>query len=117
MVTGRRPEPLDDAAAELRRRTGAEVHALVGDVADPGTAGRTVDEVTTRFGALDVLVLNAGGPPPGRILDVEPKQLHQRVPLIIGSANDVRDAEEFIQDKRGPRVPGHTREILVGPGS
>ncbi len=37
-----------------------------------------------------------------RILDVEAKQLHQRVPLIIGSANDVRDAEEFIQGRREP---------------
>ena len=36
-----------------------------------------------------------------RILDVEAKQLHQRVPLIIGSANDVSDAEEFIQGRRG----------------
>jgi fructose-1,6-bisphosphatase I len=35
-----------------------------------------------------------------RILDVEAKQLHQRVPLIIGSANDVRDAEEFFQGRR-----------------
>jgi len=35
-----------------------------------------------------------------RILDVEAKQLHQRVPLIIGSANDVRDAEEFIKGRR-----------------
>jgi fructose-1,6-bisphosphatase I len=35
-----------------------------------------------------------------RILDVEAKQLHQRVPLIIGSAEDVRDAEEFIQGRR-----------------
>jgi fructose-1,6-bisphosphatase I len=34
-----------------------------------------------------------------RILDVEAKQLHQRVPLIIGSANDVHEAEEFIQGK------------------
>lgn len=34
-----------------------------------------------------------------RILDVEAKQLHQRVPLIIGSANDVHDAEEFIQGR------------------
>jgi fructose-1,6-bisphosphatase I len=32
-----------------------------------------------------------------RILDVEAKQLHQRVPLIIGSADDVRDAEQHIQ--------------------
>ena len=35
-----------------------------------------------------------------RILDVEAKQLHQRVPLIIGSADDVRDAEECIQGRR-----------------
>ena len=35
-----------------------------------------------------------------RIMDVEPKQLHQRVPLLIGSSNDVRDAEEFIQGRR-----------------
>lgn len=34
-----------------------------------------------------------------RILDVEAKQLHQRVPLIIGSADDVRDAEAFIQGR------------------
>ena len=34
-----------------------------------------------------------------RILDMEAKQIHQRVPLIIGSANDVRDAEEFIQGR------------------
>ena len=35
-----------------------------------------------------------------RVLDVEAKQTHQRVPLIIGSANDVCDAEEFIQGRR-----------------
>ena len=32
-----------------------------------------------------------------RILDIEPKKLHQRVPLIIGSADDVGDAESYIQ--------------------
>jgi len=35
-----------------------------------------------------------------RILDVEPKALHQRVPLLIGSADDVGLAEAFIQGKR-----------------
>ena len=35
-----------------------------------------------------------------RILDVEAKQLHQRVPLIIGSPSDVGDAEAFIQGRR-----------------
>lgn len=35
-----------------------------------------------------------------RILDVEPKSLHQRVPLLIGSKDDVTLAEDFIQGKR-----------------
>ena len=34
-----------------------------------------------------------------RILDIEPKELHQRTPLIIGSYEDVRMAEAFIQGK------------------
>ncbi len=36
-----------------------------------------------------------------RIMDVEPKSLHQRVPLLIGSKEDVALAEGFIQGKRG----------------
>lgn len=35
-----------------------------------------------------------------RILDVEPKHLHQRIPVFIGGAADVRLAEEFVQGKR-----------------
>ncbi len=34
-----------------------------------------------------------------RILDVEPKALHQRVPLIIGSAEDVSQAEAYVQGR------------------
>ena len=34
------------------------------------------------------------------ILDIEPKELHQRTPLFIGSEEDVKLAEEFIQGKR-----------------
>ena len=35
-----------------------------------------------------------------RILDVEPKALHQRVPLLIGSPDDVMKAESFSQGER-----------------
>lgn len=34
-----------------------------------------------------------------RILEVEPKKLHQRVPLIIGSKQDVETVEAFIQGR------------------
>jgi len=35
-----------------------------------------------------------------RILDIQPQHLHQRVPVFIGSAEDVRMAEGIIQGKR-----------------
>ena len=35
-----------------------------------------------------------------RIMDIEPKSLHQRVPLLIGSKEDVALAEDFIQGRK-----------------
>jgi 3-oxoacyl-[acyl-carrier protein] reductase len=70
VITGRSAGSLDAAAARLRERTGATIGTLVCDVAEPLAAAAAMDAVTARHGALDVLILNAGGPPPGRILDV-----------------------------------------------
>ena len=70
VITGRRAEPLAAAAARLRERTGTAVGTLVSDVAEPLAAEAAMGAVTARYGPPDVLVLNAGGPPPGRILDV-----------------------------------------------
>jgi len=33
-------------------------------------------------------------------MDIEPEELHQRVPLIIGSLNDIDEAEAFLDGKR-----------------
>ena len=41
-----------------------------GDVTDPGEPARLVAATVERFGGLDILVANAGGPPPGRALDL-----------------------------------------------
>ena len=69
VITGRHPGPLEKAASRLRERTGATVGTLVSDIAAPDAAA-AMDAMTARYGPPDVLVLNAGGPPPGRILDV-----------------------------------------------
>lgn len=54
---------------------GAEVLALVEDVTDPGAPARLVVATVQRFGRLDVLVANAGGPPPSRALEATDDQL------------------------------------------
>jgi 3-oxoacyl-[acyl-carrier protein] reductase len=70
VITGRRAEPLEKAAARLLEQTGAPAGTLVSDMAAAQSATAVLDAMTARYGPPDVLVLNAGGPPPGRILDV-----------------------------------------------
>ncbi|WP_328876177.1 SDR family oxidoreductase [Streptomyces sp. NBC_00287] len=83
VITGRRADALDSAASGLRLRTGAAVHPLVSDMSDPGAAERAVRETEDRFGSLDVLVLNAGGPPPGRVLEVTDQQWQEAFDLLL----------------------------------
>ena len=70
VITGRRAGPLDSAAIRLKETTGATVGTLVSDVAAPDSAAAILDAVKAQYGPPDVVVLNAGGPPPGRILDI-----------------------------------------------
>ncbi|HEX3828481.1 MAG TPA: SDR family oxidoreductase [Sporichthyaceae bacterium] len=83
VITGRRADVLDAAVARLRERTGGSVRALVNDVSEPDAAKAAITEVENHYGALDILVLNAGGPPPGRILDIEDEPWRAGVELLL----------------------------------
>lgn len=53
------------AGRELAAATGAEVLARAADVSRPGDIAALVDATLERWGRVDVLVTNSGGPPPG----------------------------------------------------
>jgi 3-oxoacyl-[acyl-carrier protein] reductase len=76
VITGRGRAALDSACALL----GENVDALVSDMSDPLAAAAAVAEV---HGALDIVVLNAGGPPPGSILDVSDQQWRDASELLL----------------------------------
>ena len=59
-ICGRRPEPLDAVRAELEA-AGHDVLAMSCDVREPEEVEAFLDAVGERFGAVDVLVNNAGG--------------------------------------------------------
>jgi 3-oxoacyl-[acyl-carrier protein] reductase len=69
-ICARGAAALADAEQSLIR-SGAEVLAIEADVTEPATPARLVQETVARFGGLDILVANAGGPPPGRSLEVD----------------------------------------------
>jgi 3-oxoacyl-[acyl-carrier protein] reductase len=83
VITGRRADALASAAARLRERTGGTVHTLVSDIRDPDAAKTVVAEVEAIGGALDVLVLNAGGPAPGRITGIDDQGWQSAFELLL----------------------------------
>jgi 3-oxoacyl-[acyl-carrier protein] reductase len=72
-ICARGRDALEQAEARLAERT--EVLAIAADVADPATPPRLVAAAVERFGGLDVLVANSGGPPRARALDVDEQGL------------------------------------------
>jgi 3-oxoacyl-[acyl-carrier protein] reductase len=64
LLWARGAERLDRVAAEVRDRHGVTVHTLTADAGDPGAAAAVAGAALDRLGAVDVCVLNAGGPPP-----------------------------------------------------
>lgn len=59
VATGRRPEHLEEAAAEFRA-DGLAIHTMQVDVTDLDAMERAAEETERRFGAVHVLVNNAG---------------------------------------------------------
>ena len=85
VLTGRHADTLAAAAEKLRADCTGPVGTLVQDVSrlSDVDAAQAVQHVEETYGSLDVLVLNAGGPPPGRILDVTDEQWLYSVELLL----------------------------------
>ena len=80
-----RSDRTETAAAEIRAATGATVHALRADVSRREDVDRVVSQAIERLGHLDILILNAGGPPPGSFLAFGPEDWEAAVRLTVMS--------------------------------
>ena len=65
VLASRSRERLDTAATTIVPSDGATVHVAVADVSDPDAARDLVARSVALLGGVDILVANAGGPPPG----------------------------------------------------
>ena len=67
---------IDDEARQVRsavEQGGRRCLMIQGDMARPEDAGRCVEETVRELGGVDVLVHAAGGPVPGKLLDLAPE--------------------------------------------
>jgi len=84
-ICARSPDPLAQAAEQIRRETGRDVLAIPGDVADPTAIDSMIDSAIGRFGKIDILVTNAGGPPSGTFTSLTPSMWEDAVDLTLMS--------------------------------
>jgi 3-oxoacyl-[acyl-carrier protein] reductase len=103
VVCARGEDALRATEKELAART--EVLALVDDVTEPEAPGRLVEATVDRFGSVDIVVPNAGGPPPGRALEVDDDQLAAALNAnLLTSVRLVREAVPHMRSNHWGRV-------------
>ena len=82
-----RSDLVHTAAEDIRAETGADVLAVPNiDVARPEDCEAVVKATVDRFGGLDILVTNAGGPPSGAFVNIDLETWRKAVDLTLLSA-------------------------------
>jgi 3-oxoacyl-[acyl-carrier protein] reductase len=85
VMNGRRRAVLEEAATEIATATGAQIATVPGDLRDEGVCRALVNTAVERFGGLDALVTNAGGPPGGHFTDLSDRAWLDAVDLSLMS--------------------------------
>lgn len=81
-----RSDQLETTAEEIRRETDAEVLAVRADLTEPDQIQQLVDATMDRYGRIDILIINAGGPPPGGFMDLTAEDWQSSIQLTLMSA-------------------------------
>lgn len=69
-VAARRAARLDSIAREAERLGSPAATAVALDLTDPDSVALGLERVVREFGAIDIVVLNGGGPKPGRFTEM-----------------------------------------------
>jgi 3-oxoacyl-[acyl-carrier protein] reductase len=82
-INGRNETKVKTAAETIKKETGAQVIGLAEDVSLPDIPEKLVKQTAEAFGGLDILITNAGGPPPGSIDSLDEAAWQKGVDLCL----------------------------------
>jgi 3-oxoacyl-[acyl-carrier protein] reductase len=85
-ICARYESRLRDAAERLRTATGSDVATVVGDLSVPSVPAQVVEETVRRLGGLEIVVVNAGGPPAGEFDELGDEDFARAIDLTLRSA-------------------------------
>jgi 3-oxoacyl-[acyl-carrier protein] reductase len=104
VICARGADALEAAAAGIRA-AGGEVTAVAVDVTQPEAPASLVRTAVDTYGRLDVVVANAGGPPPGRALDLTDEAIEAAVQAnLLTSVRLVRESVPHFRERGWGRI-------------
>ena len=84
-MCARGEDALERARAEIAESTGSDVLAIAGDVSRASDVDNITRRTLEKFGRIDVLVTNAGGPPSGKFESLSPEMWQEAFDLTLMS--------------------------------
>ncbi len=81
-----RSAEVHETAIEIAEVTGVKAVSVQADLTNPDDIKRYVSESIGQLGGADILIINAGGPPPGGFLDLNSDDWRSAIDLTLMSA-------------------------------
>jgi 3-oxoacyl-[acyl-carrier protein] reductase len=106
-ICARKQPELDAAAAEIAGETGAEVLAVAADLSHADGIHAVVAATAERFGGIDILVNNSGGPARGKFDEFSDDDWRQGFEVVtLNFVRFVREVVPYMRRKGRGRIIG-----------
>lgn len=116
IICSRKTETIERVANEIKNASGVEVLGLAADVANSEDVARLVQLGIERFGCIDILVTNAGGPPAGQFESFALPQWQDATRLLLYSAVELaRQVLPGMKERRWGRILNITSIAVKQP--
>src|SRR5690348_8414142 len=116
VLCARDAQTLSETAAAIGATYNVQVHAMPADVTVTADIKRVVDAGNERFGRIDILVTNAGGPPAGRFDQLTREQWERAIRLTLMSAVELtREVLPGMRNRRWGRILNITSIAVKQP--
>ncbi len=104
-IAARGRDQLERTAQEIEAETRSSVLAIPCDVTIPKELSSLVARVDAAWGGVDILVTNAGGPPPGNFGDIDDADWNEAVRLnLLSAVRLIRLVLNHMRERRWGRI-------------
>jgi 3-oxoacyl-[acyl-carrier protein] reductase len=116
ILCSRNQQSITETSEAIARATGATTLGVEADVSIRSDITRLIDSGLQRFGRIDILVTNGGGPPAGRFEQLTPEQWEKSTRLTLFSAIELaRHVLPGMKERRWGRILNITSIAVMQP--